>query len=461
MKLNPRTEVWEYTATLDATLFNDGPIEVRAIAWPVTGEPRVLAGEDLSADNGEHSMVLNPNAGGSLQSPVRYVSTSGSNTNDGLTPQTPMQGIKHAALDISSQHGNADHGTIYLLEGDYRFATPFSGFQHPVTETGWLTVRAAPGLARDEVKITIGGPSERLNTSLIRLSNLTIEDGLVSSGNLNQSARLWIDNSLGTKNNRFADLTFNGFSTYSTDSTFRRVRKGFVRGLLIRNIRIEQTGEDGFFNPFFIVNATLNDINREGWEQYSAILQGPPHPDVVQWFGGSVFENRIIYGLQSSNVVGSQGIFLRGTAAVSDVALVNVAVQSDNNQWWGPTDHLLIWQSTFTHNFLFRDAALFNTGNVRNVSFRNSVFDNLEGLDNNPQYAQIDNNHFIRNTAWGTNATQGDPLWVNPLEFNFRPASNSPLIGRVVRPLVPVDANGILLPDPGSIGPLQQNFGNE
>ena len=228
-----------------------------------------------------------------------------------------------------------------------------------------------------------------------------------------------------------------------------------MRGLLIRNTSVEEMGEDGFFNPFFIINARVKDINRDGWEQHQAILQGAPHPDVVQWLGGSMFENRIIYGLQSSNVVGAQGVFLKDTAEVSDIALINVMVQSGNSQWWRPTDHFLIWQSAFTHNFLFRDEALFSTGNVRNVSFRNSIFDNLEGLENNPHPTDTDNNHFIRNTAWGTNTTQGNPRWMSPPEFDYRPASNSPLNGRVSQMLVPVDVSGRQVGSSGSIGPLQ------
>jgi hypothetical protein len=38
MQLNPQTNVWEYTARLRAADFAaDGPAEVRAIAYPVTG----------------------------------------------------------------------------------------------------------------------------------------------------------------------------------------------------------------------------------------------------------------------------------------------------------------------------------------------------------------------------------------------------------------------------------------
>lgn len=44
MTLNPRTNVVEYWVALDAARSPDGPVEVRAIAYPKKGVPRVLGG---------------------------------------------------------------------------------------------------------------------------------------------------------------------------------------------------------------------------------------------------------------------------------------------------------------------------------------------------------------------------------------------------------------------------------
>ena len=42
MVYDPRTEVWEYTVLFDPEAFVDGEVEVRAIAYPEVGTPRVL-----------------------------------------------------------------------------------------------------------------------------------------------------------------------------------------------------------------------------------------------------------------------------------------------------------------------------------------------------------------------------------------------------------------------------------
>jgi hypothetical protein len=458
MKLNPRTGVWEYTATLEASRFTSGQVEVRAIAWPKeAGAARVLGGSDLTVSNGEHSMILNADRDGQILASrqVRWVAPWGEDGNPG-TESAPFATIKRAAMHIrDAQGGRADGGLIYLQPGDYPFAGS-GGTWEVNTQSAYLTITRAPGATREQVRITVGGSTERLNATLIHLREVTVAAGLVNSANLARPSLLWLDGVLGTRYNRFASLEFTGFTTFATDCTFREVRKGFVGGQLVRNHQARHLGEDGFFNPSVLINVSVDDINRAGWESQSAILQGEPHPDVVQWYDGSgvVLENRVVYGLKSSNVVGSQGIFFKGVSGMlgRDIALVNLAVQADNNQWHMPVNHLLIWQSAFSHNLIFRDAALFSAGNVRNISLRQSVFDNLVGAGSSPSLVIMDNNHFIREQPWGQRATFGDPGWSSSL----RPLAGSPLQQRVDALLAPIDAEGnAVLLGAGSIGALQ------
>jgi hypothetical protein len=445
MTRNPQTDVYEYTATLNASDYPDGPLEVRAIAWPTVGEPRVL-----------ESLPLNTNANGTLPTLVRWVSPAGSDTTGDGSEQNPFATIKKAAFNIrDGQGGKADNGTIYLMAGDYAFAGT-TNTAEVKTQSGYLTISAAPGLSPEQVRITAGGSGERLNATLVRLTNLTVAAGLLNTATLSQPSRLWLDGVVSTRYNRFAELTFSGFNLYATDSTFTEVRKGLANVQLARNVEVKHLGEDAFFGPVVLINVTVNDVNRTGWEEWEHILQGAPHPDVVQWNigAGVTVENRIIYGLRSSNVVGAQGIFIKGGlgSVAKDIALVNVAVQSDNNQWHLATNHLVMWQSAFSYNFIFRDDGLFSGGLVRNVSIGNVVFHNLSGVNNGSASVSIHNNHFVGGMAWGTGSTAGDPGW----ETLFRPGSNSPLRSRVTELLVGIDAEGTPVKlITGSIGALQ------
>ncbi|MCH7579567.1 MAG: hypothetical protein IIB22_04935, partial [Chloroflexi bacterium] len=75
MTLNSRTNVWEYWAVLNAEAFDDGPVEVRAIAYPKdAGEPRLLSyNYEYNGGPQVFGCQLYANSGGSLPSEVRYV----------------------------------------------------------------------------------------------------------------------------------------------------------------------------------------------------------------------------------------------------------------------------------------------------------------------------------------------------------------------------------------------------
>ena len=90
MTINPQTEntsgigvqtsgVTEYWATLKASDFEDGAVEVRAVVYPNVGVPRVLAGITLYA-----------NVNGTLTQPVRYVSPTGSDITLPADPTTKL-----------------------------------------------------------------------------------------------------------------------------------------------------------------------------------------------------------------------------------------------------------------------------------------------------------------------------------------------------------------------------------
>ena len=85
MSLNAKTRVWEYVARLRASDCRGGAggaVEVRAIVWPVTGEPRLLGPLPLYADVHPGSPV------------TMYVSVHGSDsTGTGFGENTPSCSI--------------------------------------------------------------------------------------------------------------------------------------------------------------------------------------------------------------------------------------------------------------------------------------------------------------------------------------------------------------------------------
>lgn len=309
MTKNPQTDVYEYTATLRAADFGDGAIEVRAVAYPKVGIPRVL-----------ESLPLNTNANHSLPAAVRYVSPTGNDNNDGLTPQTPKQTTNAAAFSIQQAQGSADGSTIYLLAGTYAL-THAQWNSQSVTVNRWLTVAPAPGVERSQVIISgnaISG-SSGFNLKLLRFYNLTFTNG-VSTGWQN-GGRAWID---GCHYQGASSATSGcpgpggAFSNrYMTNSTVADVLGGLEGYDLIRDVRIDRIGADVFSNSAMVINCSV----------HASTQLGGSHADLWQWVGAA--ENVIMYGVDNTDGIGainSAGPTFESTAL--DIAVVNCRISS-------------------------------------------------------------------------------------------------------------------------------------
>jgi hypothetical protein len=344
MTLNPQTGVVEYWATLDVDKFvADGPVEVRAVAYPKVGVPRVLNPLPLNV-NGQHT----------LPTLVRYVSPTGSNTTGDGSLANPFRTIKQAAMSIQRQtpEQNVDEGTIYLLPGDYAFSGGWSGsnFALPLTEFAWLTIAAAPGVSVDQARITVGGSPERLNASLVHVANLTVYDTtLVSSTDLNRPAAVWFDGcvlaSTGPADNEpFAVATAWTGGIYATDTLIRDASNGLAAAKLERNVSVRNIQSDAFQNAETVINCSVEDIDSNASDA---------HPDVLQYFApAGTIENRIVYGLTATNGIGAQGVFAGSGFALKDVAIVDCRIDTGLSafyafQFCGPTRHMYVAQSSF------------------------------------------------------------------------------------------------------------------
>ncbi len=166
MSVNPTTNVNEYWATLKASNLNDGPLEVRAIAYPKVGVPRVLQGATDSG-NGEVSMFLNANAGGTLTNLVRYVSPTGDDANDGLTAQTPKLHHERGRV-IASPITSPTAGRSICHGGDLYAVLSAVWNTNSSTTNQWMTVTAAPGVDRSQV-IIAGTTGSGFNSKLVRI----------------------------------------------------------------------------------------------------------------------------------------------------------------------------------------------------------------------------------------------------------------------------------------------------
>lgn len=359
--LNPRTKVKEYWANLNCDSFQkDGPIEVRAVVYPVAGVPRVLAGDNVQIPNGEHSMFLFANGKGSFVKNQVFVSSTGSNTNPGTRDQ-PFQTIAKA-LDIV-----ADGGDVVLLDAaTYMF--PQRSTTGKRFNERWITVCPDDGLAPGSVTIgTLQFSSVRPEIARIHWKGVAFDFNQIDYFNQAPPTtgvyHLWFDqcqwfDALGWLNRPTRSLPVRGARYYATDSTARDVLYGFASAILVRGGSNSRISGDVFQNSYAVFQCNVNEVG-------GAISTF--HSDLYQNYGDA--DNIIVYDLQASDLKSTQAFFLQPTyqstagsprygmtnCAFVDVNVENVRVFQSGIDWGGPPWSQM--QSKFDH-ILFRDIKL-------------------------------------------------------------------------------------------------------
>lgn len=453
--LNPRTNVHEYWVTLDAADFQDGLAEIRAVVYPkMAGRTRVLAGA-ITGDtikNGEHSMFLNMNAGGSLQSPVRYVSGAGSDATGDGSRENPFRTPYFALQDIQRDAGTSvvdacDGAVIYCLPGQYTWGGAVSPY--PRTLNRWATVMPAPGVSREDVVFTALGPNG-FTTRLIAAHGVTTGQTMAfrSGGS---PKFLWVDdvNIQGPDRVTGGSPLMGNLWTgmWVTNTTISDVQDGVKYAALARDVHISRISADAFSMSRLVINSEVDDVDGRGT---------PNHPDVFQFMGSANLDNMIVYGVRATNIV-AQGIFARGPERVDNVAFVNLLLERDHDL--EPGGRASQWVDVATNHLLMLGASMPNytfawrTANLQNVHVRGSLFHKMTvGSTGSGGSAFVSdswfrNNHFVESQDYGAlvvglDATTGDPMFVDPMNDDFRPRDGSPLINRVSSPLMKVDARG-------------------
>lgn len=347
--LNTQNNVKEYFIEVDPTLYPDGQIEIRAIAYPKIGIPRVLQGsientveEPYKVPNGNHSMFVTCNAKSSLKNDVLFASPDGSDITGDGTEVNPYQTIQGALSKLSAAKGDCDGATLYLKAGDYAYAGP----KFPskiVTKNRYVTVTTAPGVARDDVRIVsseLGG----LGTRLICMRNILFVGEVAMRTPTSLKSYAWID---GCKAYAGNPEIGGGFvagawtTACMTNCEADMVRNCYRGASFILNCKGTRFSDTPIGQDSLVVNTTFDEFIRNS---------NGDHADVFHWFytkpGNR--ENRIIYGLNVSrfSLQGWQVNPIRnGGQRLDNVALIDVRISKDisnaaGSWWYMDTNHL-------------------------------------------------------------------------------------------------------------------------
>ncbi len=355
-----------------------------------------------------------------------------------------------------AQGGRADNGAVYLMAGDHEWGR-YSSALESRTEDAWLTIRPAPGLTREQVRITSASDAAGLKLALVHAKDLTVfETKLTASGT---NPAIWLEGCVmrcaqPATQVIFAPAQMWAGGVFVTDCEYRDTFRAAMGTTIVRNTLIDGVGADALRMPKLVANVEIRNVLPVG---------RAAHRDICQFTDSC--ENVIVYGLRAVENISAQGIFARRATnnpggRIVGAAFVNYLVRPINHygQWSMPADHILMWHFEFLGRpFRFREDGDGLPTHLSNISVRNSVFEKFNYYATTPATAALsmDNNHFIRDGGFGTRATAGDPLFADASAGDFRPMAGSLLRNRVSVVLVPGDLSGEPVPEHGSIGVRQ------
>lgn len=430
MQLNPRTGVWEYTARLRAADFaTDGAVEVRAVAWPVVGEPRVLAGPQANErTSGEASMVLFANAHGTILPAQVYVSTAGSDGNSGLSPQAAKRTLNGAngAIRVAADHQWG--GTVNILDGD---VWEIENAGANINNTHFVTIR---GLGKTATTLRPVGASQNpwsnrgfLWPALrrVRYQDLAIDISYFKQiTSANNDATVWIDNcrvysSLGWGDPSpmtYFSYAIYGCSYFATDSVIEDCANGFTDHVLVRGCHSHKISGDVFQNSRAVINCTVDLLSQD--------VPTEQHTDLFQQFRpGSVVDNIIAYNVSCTRLYGVQNFYSDTADAFRNIAYVNVAIQNlpvpqPYAYMTSESNVASQWESSYNH-VLFLNVScpgrriLFHTGlpswSASNFLFMNCVLEELQdgqgqgGLPAGMRAVNCYTRNLYQGVPWGAN----------------------------------------------------------
>jgi hypothetical protein len=420
MTLNPRTNVVEYWTVLDATRSPDGPVEIRAIAYPKSGVPRVLQGsldEKLNVTRGMHSMPLWTNAGGALQELILHVDAvhGDDDTGDGSLSR-PFATIARAGNAAGGQVSAFDSVILRLAEGDYILHKGKGGFSHVEP---WLTIEPEPGAATSSVRL-VGSETGALSSmKRVRFHRVAIR-GVFRIPVLT----LWLDG-----------VDYDGMDLSNGDKSIAGAWSPggiWITGGTATGCRNVLRGADFYRNHHVIEcsGCPFGDGPCTLYSRCDTYVLTEFHGDVWHWLVGTTDAasdaadaNIIAYNVTAENFA-TQGIFasvypneLIGTPIhFNNVALVDINIshrmENDGDYrggWWEVgTDHLIMRGVNAPTQVMRWNPEKYNT-TVRNTSITDCSFYAFT-FTPLPEGTIFYNNHFTNPRLYGA--------WVPP---DYRP----------------------------------------
>jgi hypothetical protein len=175
--INTTSQYWEWWCYLAPIATINGPVEVRAIIKPMSGQPFVLQGNyktTTSLPTNEQSLVYwSDGALGSFsyaKTPKWIDSVNGSDVGGNGTEGAPYATIR--AGMIQGYNNSLDGGKLILKAGYYHL--PGDGGTGSA-KSRWFTIEAAPGVDRENVSLGNLDGESSTKARLIRLRNLHID----------------------------------------------------------------------------------------------------------------------------------------------------------------------------------------------------------------------------------------------------------------------------------------------
>lgn len=472
MTYNPDSDSWDYNVWLDLSAEDDGQIEVRARVYPATaGTPRLLAGDfhtstagDNPAQNGEYSLWLWNNRGGTYdRTPVYADSVSGNDTTGNGTSGSPYATISKCLTALAATYGSVNYCTVYLKAGTYAISGGGT------CNSSWVTYTPAPGVDADDITLTYGSLTQRY-TRFLGL-NIRQDPGAGTVAILASDGRVvWLDQcDVSAVGGRYATtqsyiVTCKAFVTGCTwHDIWNGVNNSSTHGaILVRATSFSGITADVLNHSELVVDVTIDDVDESS---------SGAHPDIWQLYApGVTFDNLINFGVRVTDST-AQGIYPDTVTAVTNSAWVNVLCTSNvevvASQINAPMQHLMVWNCTFDQRFGINDEA---TTFDSDCSFVGNLFRYMTvgaGMEAQVAAATFASNHYIDNTTSGhdepgTDATEGG-TWEDvvvdrdtgssgaPATSDYNPKPASSLLARFTRK-VPIDIDGVSRPASSSVG---------
>ncbi len=421
MTLNPLTNVVEYWIGLDARDFEDGEVELRAVAYPKIGIPRVLQGRIDDVNNnvfrGMHSIHLWANSGATLRQVVMYVDSShGSDTTGDGTLAKPYATLPKAAFQASLVADSTTEVSLRLLPGDYINATKLGTL---AKLPRWAIVEPAPGVDRSEVRL-VGAQGAPLGPDRVRFRNLTVA-GFVRFFH----PSLWldgldIDSGDFTTDQLYVNAPWSPGGIWVTDTIVQRSRHALRNATFYRNYHVVAMPSAAFGGSGCTINSRCDEY-----------IPGISHGDVWQFLVGSLGETDPLAPRSDANVIAyqvnvqkwaTQGIFVEvypssiiGTPVYfNNVAFVDVTIDHQfvnyrdyGGGWWeANTDHLVMRRLNMPGHVMRWTPPQYNSV-LSNVTIRDSTFYAF-GIMNPPADSIFCGNTFIFPELFGPGLVPDD-----------------------------------------------------